>query len=121
MRTSFGPRFDRVLRWMRRQTVAPFRFRTAKNLKSNLGEMVEYRRGGKRQFEIRIRKGVSLESAIEILAHEAGHVNDIAQNGWGKGHSAEHNDNWGKHYSRIYRDYFEAKERGEFDAKRKNK
>jgi hypothetical protein len=110
-----------VLRWVRGQTVAPFQFRSVKNLKNNLGEMVEYRRNGKRQFEIRIVRGLKLENALEVLLHEASHVNDIAQNGWGKDHSAEHNDNWGKHYSRIYRDYFEAKERGEFNAKRKAK
>ena len=121
MRTCFGPRFDRVLRWARRQAVAKFRFRSVRKCPGASGEMVEYRTGGKREFEIRILRGISAGAAIDTLIHEVAHLNDVSQNGWGKGHSAEHNDNWGKHYSRLYRDYFEALERGEFNAKRNTK
>ena len=113
MPTALGKKFDKILRWARKQSIKPFKIRPMKKLAgSNQGEMVEHKLGDKTWYVIHIPRNGNLNAAVDTLFHEIAHINDITKNGWGANHSAEHSDEWGKEYSRIYRDYYEAKDGG---------
>jgi len=117
MATAFGKKFDKALLWSREQTLKPFAFRSAIKLElegtkcDGVCEQI-----GKR-YTIFVARRLKPHEAIGILLHECAHLNDWVKNGYVPGHSNQHGDSWGVEYSRLYRDYFEWRDR-ELEATR---
>ena len=105
-RTHWGPGFNDVLRWAKRQ--ATFKFRSVRGLtlagNAMDGLCLQHKNG---TYTIQLDQKLSRDAAVPTLLHEVAHVVTMRKYGWPDRTSDHHDERWGREYSRLYNDYLE--------------
>lgn len=107
MPSAAGPRFDRLVAWLRRETGIKFKVRTVVDLGDKdyacwgTGDEISAREG----WLIKIERDTSYPIQMDALLHEVAHIQDIVKNGYLKDVDSQHTDGFGVEYAALLRAY----------------
>ena len=105
MPSSAGPKFDRLVAWLRRETGLKFKVRTVVGLGDpefkywGTGDQISAKEG----WLIKIERNTTYPIQLDALLHEVAHIKDIAKNGYLKDVDSQHTDGFGVEYAALLR------------------